>query len=296
MILKTYPNKNLYGNYFLAMEAPDDEVVAEDRPKPRRNVKVISVKPSNRGKDFTQVGNPTITSDDDVNNDVDLDETDYTATTGEEPPVEMVAPEENPDGEPQIQEDNTDNQSEKPDDTESADNAPNTDSDDDFTETNEDTPDENPDTVETGEDAPDTNGDDDFTANTTDQNTTDDSTDSAPDANASKPTQNAPGVELDSTRKYNLYKEYMSLYNACDNYISKLENILKNDFEENQIIRISVSNLREIKDILFDYMTIRFPLNTYVQSLLFYQKMVVAIQLVFNLLKSINGKIQRTKI
>ena len=81
----------------------------------------------------------------------------------------------------------------------------------------------------------------------------------------------------------------MSLYNACDNYISKLENVLKNDDEENQIIRISVKNLREIRDILSDYMTIRFQLNTYVQSLLFYQKMVVSVQLVFNILKTIKS-------
>ena len=101
---------------------------------------------------------------------------------------------------------------------------------------------------------------------------------------------NAPGVELDSTRKYNLYREFMSLYNACDNYISKLENILRNDYDENQIILISVNNLREIKDIVSDYMTIRFQINTYVQSLLFYQKMIVAVQLVFKLLKSINSK------
>ena len=55
---------------------------------------------------------------------------------------------------------------------------------------------------------------------------------------------------------------------------------------------MSVTKLREIKDIIFDYMTIRFQLNSYVQSLLFYQKMVVAVQLVFNLLKSIAEKNQ----
>ena len=78
----------------------------------------------------------------------------------------------------------------------------------------------------------------------------------------------------------------MSLYNACDNYISKLENVLKDDTIQNQIIRTSVNNLRDIKDIIYDYMTIKYPINSYIQSLLFYQKMKVSIQLIFALLKN----------
>jgi len=43
-------------------------------------------------------------------------------------------------------------------------------------------------------------------------------------------------------------------------------------------------------------MTIRFTLNTYVQSLLFYQKMVVSVQLVFKMLASIKkNKPDKTK-
>lgn len=288
MILKTYPNKNLYGKYFLATEAPDDETVTEDQAKPKRNVKVISVKPSNRGKDFTQVGNPPITADDtDVNDEVDLDTTDYSTDTAEEetptqpeepttseettPPVEEVPEQPTQEGDA-----DQDTQVEQPD-TGDDDNT-------DFTSDTGDIPTEGD---ETGEDGPDTGGDEDFTAGSDDQSMDDTTQDNQDNANAATDKPAAPGVELDSTRKYNLYKEYMSLYNACDNYIGKLENILKDDTDENKIIRISVNNLREIKDILYDYMTIRFQLNTYVQSLLFYQKMVVAVQLVFNLLKSI---------
>ena len=267
MILKTYPNKNLYGKYFLATEAPDDEVVTEDQPKPRRNVKVISVKPSNRGKDFTQIEDPLPQSDDEnptVNPENSTD-------TSSEPDInneEQVQP----DTEPSEVSDTNNDQDDVEDGPIDTDNT-------DFTA------DIDSNNSDTGEDAPDVNSDNtDFTNNAEGQPAPDNTT-----SNTSDNKPNAPGVELDSTRKYNLYKEYMSLYNACDNYISKLENILKNDFEENQIIRISVNNLREVKDILFDYMTIRFSLNTYVQSLLFYQKMVVAVQLVFNLLKSIKS-------
>ena len=279
MILKISPNKNIYGKYFLATEAPDDEetVVNDDQPKQRRNVKVISVKPSSRGKDFTQVGNPPITADTtEVDDSIDIDETDYTADeapvqepTQEEQPTDQaqepqqteVAPETTEpetQTDPNAEETNTEEPVDQPE-TGETDNT-------DFTNTEED-----PNTAETGEDGPVTDDTQDFTNDTnTDDATANPDTTANNDANKFAP----PGVELDSTRKYNLYREYMSLYNACDNYISKLENILRNDYEENQIIRISVNNLREIKDILFDYMTIRFQINTYVQSLLFYQKMV----------------------
>lgn len=278
MIIKTYPNKNIYGKYFLATEAPDDEEVSEEQPKPKRNVKVVSVKPSNRSKDFTQVGNPPITPDDvEDTEDIDVDTTDYGT---EEIPDTTDTPETT---EPAAEEpviDDT-NAEASPEDA-TTDDAPDTGEGDttDFTA-------DDPAIDDTGEEGPDTGGDEDFTADTGE-----DTTDMATDDTTGDATADGgkPGVEFDSTRKYNLYKEYMSLYNACDNYISKLENILKNDNEENQLIRIAVKNLREIKDILSDYMTIRFQLNTYVQSLLFYQKMVVSVQLVFNLLKSIKPR------
>ena len=140
-------------------------------------------------------------------------------------------------------------------------------------------------------DAPETGDETDFAdaagdeTGTEDDGTTDDGGDTTADqGNADEKAK--PGAEYDSTRKYNLFKEYMSLYNACDNYISKLENVLKDDTIQNQIIRTSVNNLRDIKDIIYDYMTIKYPINSYIQSLLFYQKMKVSIQLIFSLLKN----------
>ena len=110
MIIKTYPNRNIYGKYFLATEAPDDEEVTEEQPKPRRNVKVISVKPSNRNKDFTQVGNPPITPDDvDDTEDIDVDSTDYGTEPTEEIPEENIQDtnEQQPETEPAVNDDET---------------------------------------------------------------------------------------------------------------------------------------------------------------------------------------------
>ena len=285
MIIKTYLNRNLYGKYFLATEAPDDEEVTEEQPKPKRNVKVISVKRSNRGKDFSDVVEEP-TEEEAPEEEVPVepvedtdDNTDFSADveTGDE--TEPVENEETPPANEEV----------PVEPAETPDNA----------ETGETTePTENPETPAT-EEQPETI---DVTADNADDNTdfsagVDDTGEEAAPAEETPPPQdnttntpnNAPGVDLDSMRKYNLFKEFMSLYNACDNYISKLETVLKNDYEENQIIRISVNNLREIKDIISDYMTIRFRLNSYIQSLLFHQKMVAAVQLIFNMLRSIKS-------
>jgi hypothetical protein len=269
MIIKTYINKNLYGKYFLATEAQDDEEVTEEQPKPKRNVKVISVKRSNRGKDFTAVADAEDESPaDDATQEINTDTNTDTPNTEET-------------------EDNTDFTADVDDGTDdTVEEEPTNDTDDtDFTadaDTAEDTTQIDVNSEDSSEDETD------FTAGASEEETPTET----PDNSTTSTTQNtnAPGVELDSMRKYNLFKEFMSLYNACDNYISKLETVLKNDYEENQIIRISVNNLREMKDIISDYMTIRFRLNSYIQSLLFYQKMIAATQLIFNMLRAVNSK------
>jgi hypothetical protein len=98
---------------------------------------------------------------------------------------------------------------------------------------------------------------------------------------------NPPGAEYDSTRKYLLFKEYMSLYNAIDNYIFKLEDSINDDLKANQIIKTAVNKLREIKELIYDYILIKFDNNTYVQSLLFYQNLIVSVQIVFRFLGDI---------
>ena len=50
------------------------------------------------------------------------------------------------------------------------------------------------------------------------------------------------------------------------------------------------NKLREIKDLTYDFMMIKFELSSYVQSLLFYQNLIVSVQLVFNLIKKAKEK------
>lgn len=309
-------SNNKYGKYFLAAEADDDENASDEEVtndnKPRRNMKVITVKQDKRKRtDFSSVGDDDNTDDnpvvDTVNDDNNQD--------GDTP-----APDEAPDNAPADGAGDTDtnadagndgvsimdngenvtvpdNNGGQPQDPDAPIGANNDTDNTDYAATDDgagtaDTTDagDNADGTDTTADAGADAGNEDFT-DTGDTGTGDDSapaedtgTDDGADDQGNGE-ENKPGVDFDSTRKYNLFKEFMALYNACENYISKLENILKDDTIVNQIIMVCTNNLREVKSILYDYMTIKFPVNSYVQSLLFYQKMIASVQLVFAMLK-----------
>ena len=134
------------------------------------------------------------------------------------------------------------------------------------------------------DDSPDTGDNTDFTADTGEGDTPPDQ--SAGDSNTGDDgnQKKGPGLEYDSTRKYMLFINYKSLINAISNYITKLENNISDDMNSNKIIRTAVSKLREIKELCYDYITMKFEGTTYIQSLLFYQNAVIMVQSVFDML------------
>lgn len=99
-----------------------------------------------------------------------------------------------------------------------------------------------------------------------------------------------PGLEYNSTRKYTLFKNYMSLSNAIDNYISKLELQMGEDANKTAVLKSATDKLRDINDLCYDYITMKFEISSYVQSLLFFQKMIVMIQMVFEMVSETNKK------
>lgn len=97
-----------------------------------------------------------------------------------------------------------------------------------------------------------------------------------------------PGLEYDSVRKYNLYKEFARLRMAIDSYITKLESCISDDPESNHVIKICTTKFREMYDLITDYMMMKFELCTYIQNLLFYQRQITTVHLIFKLLKEVN--------
>ena len=290
MIIKI-KNINPYGKYFLATEADDDDGTEEEATPKKRNVKVVSAGPDKRRKDFTKLPDDDTgdAPDEPETSDDDTDFSDTSDDNSEDTTTDDTPDEPETDGDEQDFTDTDDGDT--GDDSEGGEelsNEPAVDNGDNGGGAEDDSGED--DGPELGED-----DDTDFTDTGDDSESGEDGgEDNSGDSNSGND-KNEVSADLNSTRKYNLYKEYMSLYNSCSNYISKLENVIKDDAEQNQIIRVAVNNLRKIKDLIFDYMTIRFSINTYVQSLLFYQKMVVSIQLVFKMLTSLKKNEQPEK-
>jgi chitinase len=276
-----------YGKYFLAFEAP------------RKNNPEVTVEPEDDETDIVPETDDITPEEDDVTPEVDDVEPEMDDVTPEtddvEPESDDVTPEPD-DVEVEPATDDMDVVPEEDDVTPEVDDVepemddvtPETDdvepeSDDNFNNQNADTQPETSD-----DNADDVQPDTDF-------NNQDDDGDVQPatdDGSQSDDNQNSkgPGLEYDSTRKYNLFKEYMSLYNALDNYVSKLEDSISDNLPMNQVIKVAVNKLREIKDLTYDFMMIKFELSSYVQSLLFYQNLIVSVQLVFNLIKKAKEK------
>ena len=102
-------------------------------------------------------------------------------------------------------------------------------------------------------------------------------------------------MEYDSVRKYNLYKEFSRLRSSVSTYIAKLESCISDDQDSNQIIKECTRRFREIHDLITDYMMMKYELCNYVQNLLFYQKMIATVQMVFKLLKTANRLYEKGK-
>ena len=278
-IVKPSPNK--YGKYFLSMEAPGDDETVESPIK--SNTKVIDVKPNNRRKlDFTdgaeeveeipeepseeQLDDQSIDFDTGASQDFNQDEEtpvdDTSANDGTEPtvdqPMDTTTGEENFTQEPSA----TDPSTIEP----TVDGAE----------------------TEISTDGPDVDAGEDFSAGVDDGTLPDDGTTPPPEEQ-----KKGPGLEYDSTRKYNLFQNYLSLSNAINNYITKLENNMGESYDENLVIKSSTEKLREIYQLCYDYMTMKFEISTYVQSLLFFQNLVIMVQMVFDLLGKTKKKLKK---
>ena len=299
--------KNLYGDYFLAVEAPGDE---NETPRPR-NTKVINIKTNNRGKDYAAG------VDDDMNDAPADTPADTTAQPTEPATTDVAAPADNAAPTPQPMEnpdagvtlttpDGTTNMPtyDAPDNTDfsAGVDAPATDTPD----VAAPAPDPNADPNATGDVTPGTAGDgtaDVTVGNGDDDNFVDDTdytagvdggdvggaADAAADPNAAGTgdESKAPAVSADSMRKYNLFKEYTKLLNAIDRYIEVLDSQVVDDVSYNKAIRIATEKLKEIKNQCYDYLLLKFELDSYGKNLVFQQKIVVAIQLVFNMIAKI---------
>ena len=140
------------------------------------------------------------------------------------------------------------------------------------------------------DDARDANTDDtDYTADGDDPDTEDDDTDNQADGETDQ--QNDGDIPVDDKdHKYILFKKYIDLQGVLANYIQKLSGLISDNVECNHIYKKITNNLKELDEMLHDYMTIKYESATYVQSMLFYQRILVSIGINLDMLKGIRKK------
>jgi len=132
-------------------------------------------------------------------------------------------------------------------------------------------------------------GDTDFTAGADAGGAIGGSMPGAPGAPGAPMQQPGPGVGYDSMRKYNLYKEYHKLLEAIGNYINKLENIMFDEPHQNLIVKTVIDKLNEIKKLCSDYINMKFEVAGYAQAYVFFEELIVSIQIVFTILMTISS-------
>lgn len=87
-------------------------------------------------------------------------------------------------------------------------------------------------------------------------------------------------------RKYNLYRDYIKLYNSISSYIEKLEISRPDNIESNIVINSVLNKLHRAKDSLYEYMTIKYTDSSYLASLMFFQQAISVVRLCFSLIRN----------
>ena len=157
---------------------------------------------------------------------------------------------------------------------------------------------------ETGEDTDDETGDDGADGDEespdgpdTGDGETDYSSDDAGDENADGDSEEG-GEESTETndddkdekrKKFNMYRRFIHLYNVIKTIIDKLKNVVKDDPVQNAVIKRVINNLTDVRDNMFDFMTVKYKSSSYVQILIFFETAISIVKLNFELVR--NNKI-----
>ncbi len=120
---------------------------------------------------------------------------------------------------------------------------------------------------------------------------TDDTGDDTTGDNGSE--EETDGDSEDAMHKQNLYKKFVTLRTAIDNYDHKLSAIIGVDPATHKMIHDVTNKLRSMGDMMYDYMVLKFKKNTYLESMMFYQRTMAATNLCLDALTKIGNKTKK---
>ena len=118
--------------------------------------------------------------------------------------------------------------------------------------------------------------------NNGDENNQDDNNDDNQDDN-----EDSEDSEQEETRrKYNLYRDFLLLYDSIGSYITKLEKLSCDSLEGSAVFGSITTRLNTIRQSLYEYMIIKYDSVSYVQALYFMQTVIAAVKVCFDLIRN----------
>ena len=253
---------------YMFTEAPDDQE--------RVNVKRIRLKaPDRRTYDFKKGAGGDDETTETPDNTEELDDTDTSGDTVEDPDVNTDDPTETDDATGDAESIDMNDDSGASDDIVTDDEAPT----DDQTGDTPDDGDGDGESIDMGDESG--TSDDIVTDDTNnDQNAGTDDTDTT-DGESDGDNKN------EGIHKQNLYKKFVSLKTSVDNYEHKLSSIIGVDPETHEMMHRITDKMRSLSDMMYDYMILKFKNNTYLESMLFYQRALSATKLCLDALAKV---------
>ena len=252
------PVAGKFSIYYEADDDPDPDVSkAEDDENPE-------VSDSNDDE------NPEVSSsDDDTSNDSDTSDNDSTSN--------------NDDNTNDEDDNNDDNSSDSSDSNDTSDNNSTSDNDsnsgDDNTEDGSNDMDSDPHSVAGDDENPDASSSDDKSSDN--------------DGKDDDKKEDKPGTDFENMRRYNLYKKFMTLNDSINGYTDTLDALVYDDDTLNAVTKTASQKLKQLSEIMYDYMTLKFENDSYTQALLFYHEINAGVRMCFDLLESGNMNIRK---
>lgn len=105
--------------------------------------------------------------------------------------------------------------------------------------------------------------------------------------------EDKPGTDFENMRRYNLYKKFMTLNDSINGYTDTLDALVYDDDTLNAVTKTASQKLKQLSEIMYDYMTLKFENDSYTQALLFYHEVNAGVRMCFDLLESGNMNIRK---
>ena len=174
--------------------------------------------------------------------------------------------------------DSTNDEDDNNDDNSTSDNDSNSD-DDDNTEDGSNDMDSDPHSVSGDDEDPDASSSDDKSSDN--------------DGKDDDKKEDKPGTDFENMRRYNLYKKFMALNDSINGYTDTLDALVYDDDTLNAVTKTASQKLKQLSEIMYDYMTLKFENDSYTQALLFYHEVNAGVRMCFDLLESGNMNIRK---